>query len=151
MKKLFIALAATLMMVMAAPSVMAAPDDTTFEELKKAGLTDDEILKAMMEVMQNELKADADSPVDALWVDDKHNAVVFSMIVDDVDAINGINEMPSLIKPMLRNELFSDKDMKEFGQFVGKTGRSLDFFMHTRDEKHSAVISYSAKELLELK
>lgn len=150
MKKLFIALAAMLMMAVAAPSAVAAPDDT-FEELKKAGLTDDEILKAMIEIMEKEMKADTDSPIDALWVDDKHNAVVFSMIMDDVDAINGINEMPALIKPMLRNELFSDKDMKEFGQFVGKTGRSLDFFIHTRDEKHSAVISYSAQELLELK
>lgn len=150
MKKIFAALAALLMMVAVAPAAIAAPDDSGLAELKKAGLSNDEALKALIEIMQGEIQNDSDSPLDGIWISDEHNAVVFSMVLD-AEGVQGVKQYPSMFKPLLRNELFGDKDMKDFARLVAETGRSLDLFMHTPDEKESAVISYSAEEILNLK
>lgn len=155
MKKLCLAIMALLTMSLtstAKAAPMAAPDDTE-KSLEKLLDSNDPNLKltAYVEIMNNVMKEDPESPISGIWIDDEYNTVVFAMNMDD-ETIDTIKLMPKTFKTAILHEISGDDDMTEFLHLIGSTGHSLDFFIKstTTDDK-SAIIDITPEELLNIK
>lgn len=113
------------------------------------GLSEEEVFASLIEMMDQSLQEE--TGLDArIWIDDKTNAVVMSIVNEEFASLQELKEMGDLVKPLLLNSIMSDDD-GSIGFLLGIiSGAGRDFEMRYcshHGEADPFVVRYTPKEL----
>ena len=113
------------------------------------GLSEDEVFASLIAMADQSLQED--TGLDAhIWIDDKTNAVVMSIVDEEFADLQELKEMGDLVKPLLLNSIMSGDD-GSVGFLLGIiSGAGRDFEMRYcsyHGEADPFVVRFTPKEL----